>query len=229
MIASGAQYAGLIIPFTILVIYLLQLFYLRTSRQLRILDLEAKTPLYTKLSETNMGIEHIRAFGWQEKTLNDTLDALDYSQKSFYYMFCIQRWLSVVLDLYTAAVATILVTMALTWKQTSSQPGLGLALVGCLDYSVVMRKLITWWVNIETSLGAVARLRSFVDETPKEEDDEDAFEQLPGWPETGVVKFDHVNASYGYDTKTLTLTKRKKNWLTSTLGLLILPPRLWMM
>jgi ATP-binding cassette subfamily C (CFTR/MRP) protein 1 len=47
LIASGAQYVAAIIPLGMIVVCLLQNFYLRTSRQLRFLDLETKSPLYT--------------------------------------------------------------------------------------------------------------------------------------------------------------------------------------
>lgn len=172
------------------------MFYLRTSRQLRILDLEAKTPLYAKINESISGLEHIRAFGWEEKVLNDSLELLDHSQKSFYYMFCIQRWLMLVLELFAAFIATILVTMALKWKHTTTQPGLGLALISCLDYSFMIRKLVERWVGIETSLGAVARLRQFVETTPTEEDQPNVKRQPPDWPQEGHIEFTNVSARY---------------------------------
>jgi ABC-type multidrug transport system fused ATPase/permease subunit len=53
-------------PVLILAVYFLQKFYLRTSRQIRFLDLECKSPLYTHVAETLEGLSTIRAFGWQE-------------------------------------------------------------------------------------------------------------------------------------------------------------------
>lgn len=196
IIATGARYAGLIIPFTIAILYVLQYFYLRTSRQLRILDLESKTPLYTKLSETCAGLEHIRAFGWEERVLDESLKLLDHSQKAYYYMFCAQRWLVLVLEVYSGLVATLIVTMALLWEETTSQPSLGLALISCIDHSTMMRMLVERWTLIEISLGAVARLRDFINDTPVEKN-------KPGWPQPlsdvipmARVEFKNVGASY---------------------------------
>lgn len=198
LIAAGAKYAGLLLPFVIILLYYLQLFYLRTSRQMRILDLEAKTPLYTKLSETSAGLEHIRAFGWQEKVLAESLELLDDSQRPFYYMYCIQRWLTLVLQIFAAIVATILVAIALNWKETATQPGLGVALISCLDYSSLLGRFIARWVTIETSLGAVARLRTFVRTTPTEEDQADAQMPPPEWPQKGQVEFKDVVVKYRF-------------------------------
>ena len=65
LIAIGAKYVGIILPFIIVILYILQKVYLKTSRQLRFLDLESKSPLYSHFTETLSGLTTIRAFGWQ--------------------------------------------------------------------------------------------------------------------------------------------------------------------
>jgi ATP-binding cassette subfamily C (CFTR/MRP) protein 1 len=45
VIALSSPYLAVSYPFLIAVGYCIQMFYLRTSRQLRLLDLEAKSPL----------------------------------------------------------------------------------------------------------------------------------------------------------------------------------------
>ncbi|KAI1878317.1 uncharacterized protein JN550_000499 [Neoarthrinium moseri] len=84
IIVSGADYAAVVIPFLFVAVYLVQHFYLRTSRQMRHLDLEAKSPLYTQFSETAAGVQHIRAFSWQSETLSESFGLLDFSQKPYY-------------------------------------------------------------------------------------------------------------------------------------------------
>lgn len=45
IIAAASPYLAITYPFTVGVLFAIQLFYLRTSRQLRPLHLEAKSPL----------------------------------------------------------------------------------------------------------------------------------------------------------------------------------------
>lgn len=45
LIATATFYIALVYPFIAAVFYFIQKFYLRTSRQLRFMDLEAKSPL----------------------------------------------------------------------------------------------------------------------------------------------------------------------------------------
>jgi ATP-binding cassette subfamily C (CFTR/MRP) protein 1 len=48
---------------------------------------------------------------------------LDESQKPYYLMFCIQRWLALVLDLVVGALATTVVALATSLRYSTS-PGL---------------------------------------------------------------------------------------------------------
>ncbi|KJZ71929.1 hypothetical protein HIM_08685 [Hirsutella minnesotensis 3608] len=199
IIASGAKYASAtIIPFFAVTMYYLQRFYLRTSRQIRYLDLEAKSPLYTQFTETAAGLHHIRAFGWVARTLTDSLELLDYSQKPYYYMFCIQRWLELILDLCILVIAVVLVSFALTTG--SSEAAIGLALVNVITLGEALSQLIKSWIDLETSLGAIARLRTFLqpDQTPVEEEDDYVPETQvpPGWPAEGAVELRALSASY---------------------------------
>ncbi|EQB45580.1 ABC transporter [Colletotrichum gloeosporioides Cg-14] len=60
-----SQYLGATLPFLCAILYLLQRFYLQTSRQVRLLGIEAKAPLYTHFSESVAGIATI----WQRYIL----------------------------------------------------------------------------------------------------------------------------------------------------------------
>lgn len=95
----SAAYFVAILPGVFVVLYFLQRYYLRTSRQLRLLDLEAKAPLFSHFMETLSGLITIRAFNWQEAFRERHVELMDKSQKPYYLMFCVQRWLSLVLGL----------------------------------------------------------------------------------------------------------------------------------
>lgn len=104
LMCLSASYFLATMPAVILSVWILQKFYLRTSRQIRLLDLEAKSPLYSHFLESLNGLVTIRAFGWAESFQEKNLDLLDASQKPYYLMFCIQRWLALVLDIIVSLV-----------------------------------------------------------------------------------------------------------------------------
>ncbi|KAJ5144344.1 hypothetical protein N7526_001852 [Penicillium atrosanguineum] len=193
---SGSYYMVAFIPLLFGILWVLQNFYLQTSRQIRILDLETKTPLFATISETAAGVEHIRAYGWQGPLLSQTYEMLDHSQKSFYYMYAIQRWLVVILNAIATATVSGLVSIALLVVNASSQGGLGLALMAVIYLQADLNFLITEWTTLETSLGAVARLQSFMKDTPTEKDEDCVTEQTVTWPSRGEIEFKNVSASY---------------------------------
>ncbi|TEY60568.1 hypothetical protein BOTCAL_0180g00030 [Botryotinia calthae] len=64
LICISACYLSLALPFILLLIYLLQKYYLRTSRQIQLMALSFKAPLHTHFLETLTGLLTIRAFGF---------------------------------------------------------------------------------------------------------------------------------------------------------------------
>jgi ATP-binding cassette subfamily C (CFTR/MRP) protein 1 len=196
IIASGASYVGAVIPACILAIYCVQKYYLRTSRQMRFLDLENKSPLYTQFSETLAGLQTIRAFGWSGDFLRDNHRRLDNSQKPFYMMFCIQRWLQVVLDLFVAGMGLVLVAIAVNLRGSTSKGAIGLAMVNLIGFNTTLTMMIDQWTQLETCLGAISRLKWFMNNTPNENLGQE--KQLPPseWPGKGAIELENVSASY---------------------------------
>ncbi|KAI1844325.1 hypothetical protein JX266_009419 [Neoarthrinium moseri] len=196
LIASGATYVAAIIPLCILAVYAIQKFYLRTSRQMRHLDLEAKSPLYRIFTETAGGITTIRAFGWKNEMTTENLRQLDHSQRPYYMMYCIQRWLNVVLDLFVAAIAVILVGFALGLPNSATQGSIGLAMLNLMEFNQSLSMLINSWTGLETSLGAIARLKDFLAETKSENSEGEGTTPPPGWLQEGSVVVEDVTAKY---------------------------------
>jgi ABC-type multidrug transport system fused ATPase/permease subunit len=188
---------SVIIPFCIIAVWIIQAFYLRTSRQIRLLDLEAKAPLYANFLETTEGLTTVRALHWQRQFTDRNTKLLDTSQKPFYTMFSIQQWLQVVLDLLVAGLATVLVALAVFVTKQTSSGAIGVALVNLLSFNSTLTLLITNWTQLETSLGAVARVKQFVTDPQLQPIARREIACLQGWPSEGRIEFRRISASYG--------------------------------
>ena len=188
---------GMCVPVAVVALYFIQKVYLRTSRQLRFLDLEAKSPLFTHFVETIEGLPSIRAFHWQAYFAETNLKYLDQSQKPYYLLLCIQRCLILVLDLMVAAMATILVALAFSLRSTTSGGSLGVALTAVLSFSQTLQSLILSWTQMESSLGAIARTKNLESAVLSEDANDDKVQESPsGWLGEGSVEFRDVSASY---------------------------------
>jgi ATP-binding cassette subfamily C (CFTR/MRP) protein 1 len=198
LISLGSSYMALTIPVLFICLYLLQNVYLRTSRQMRHLDLEAKSPLYTNFLETLEGLSTIRAFGWEQRLMAVSNQRLDISQRPYYLMYCIQRWLNIVLQLLIGGMAVIVMGLAVSLRNSTSGGNLGIALTSILTFNTNVQFLLTWWTSLETSLGAIARTKNFAEQTPKEDRSCEVLVPASDWPAQGGIEFKNVSASYGY-------------------------------
>lgn len=178
--------------------YIVQLVYLRTSRQLRILDLEAGTPLCKQVIEMSSGLEHIRAFHWEEEFLRQSFELVDMSQKPHYYMSSLQRWLTLVLDSINMILVLVLVVFAVFWDHSTTTSGIGLGFMGLLRLGEGLEFFVTIWTKMEMYMGTIARLRTFEQQTPQEVDDPRRVRVPASWPEQGVIEFKDVSATYRY-------------------------------
>ncbi|KAH8589323.1 P-loop containing nucleoside triphosphate hydrolase protein [Bisporella sp. PMI_857] len=196
LIATATFYIALAYPFIAFVFYLVQKYYLRTSRQLRFMDLEAKSPLYTQFIESLSGLSTIRAFGWQQNERDLNLLLLDTSQRPFYLLLMIQRWLSLVLDLVCVALALIVTGLAVKLRDVVSPGFTGVALINIIEFNLSLQGLVMWWTNLETSIGAVSRVRTFSEVTPTEALPQEITPPPQNWPLHGAIKLKNVSASY---------------------------------
>ncbi|OOO06299.1 ABC transporter transmembrane region [Aspergillus oryzae] len=201
LIATGSKYMAISVPFLIIFVFLLQHFYLKTSRQLRLLDLESRSPLYSHLLDTVEGLATIQAFGWEVDIGKANSTLLDVTQRTYYMLNCIQRWLTLVLDLVVAAEAVIVVSLAVSLRHTTSVGLLGVSLNSILAFNGSLSSLISGWTQLEISLGSILRVREFERAVPRELSTE---QEIPvDWPCQGAIEISGMTAQYSSETTVL--------------------------
>ena len=196
LIAVAAPFAAISFPVVGVTVYFIQKFYLRTSRQLRFLDLEAKSPLYTHFNEMLEGLATIRAFSWQSYMEEKAKGLLDRSQRPFYLLFAVQRWLTFVLDMVVAAVATILIILVVALRGKLSAGYVGVALLNVVLFSQSIKLLISFWTQLETHIGSVARIKNFTSDAVTEDQEDEDHIPPPNWPSVGQIDFKHIEACH---------------------------------
>lgn len=196
VIAVSSGYIAATMPAVLLVFFLLQKFYLRTARQLRLLDIEAKGPLFSHFLETLSGLAAIRSYNAQQDYEHRFLERLDYSQKPFYLLYCIQRWLNLVIDSVVAGIAIVFIAIAVQTKGNIAPGLIGTALVSIINFGVSTKALIENWTNLEMCIGAVSRVRTFALTTPSEHHPTEISEPPLDWPSQGHITFSNLTAAW---------------------------------
>ncbi|ETN39964.1 uncharacterized protein HMPREF1541_06191 [Cyphellophora europaea CBS 101466] len=200
LMAASSGYFAITIPVMLGVMYVIQKYYLRTSRQLRLLDLEEKAPLYTQFGETAAGLATVRAFGWSPTFAEKHLTLLDRSQRPFYLLLCIQRWLALVLDLVVMGLIAVLLVVVVLNRKTMDPGLVGVGLLSAVTLSSSLTNLVKNWTEMETSIGAVSRIRDFVRTTDHEHKAIECEDVRSTWPENGEIRFQRFSASYSMDS-----------------------------
>ncbi|EJT82415.1 hypothetical protein GGTG_02388 [Gaeumannomyces tritici R3-111a-1] len=193
LVAVSSRYRAAALPVIALAFWAVQHFYLRTSLQMRLLDIEHRAPLHTTLLETLDGLESIRTLGWQGRAARRNAPLVDASQRPAYLLLCLRCWLTHLVDVLVAGFAVVLVVVA-----TALRDQIGPARTG----------LVTGWVMLEVALGAVARVKNFAaprgggdceaDEELRRLDESRRLGPVGSWPSRGAAEFLGVTASYTF-------------------------------
>lgn len=198
---------SLTVPPLLIVCYFLQRYYLRTSRQVRLLSIETKAPLYQHLSETLSGVSTIRAFRRQQWLERNNLLFVDDSQKCVYTLFMIQQWLTLAMDLLACGLVVLLMILIVFSRDSFDSGSSGTAIVTLMSFTQSLARLLKFWSLTESCLGAVSRIKTFAETVPSEAqskhsdaDSSFSMHEKVTWPSQGAIEFVNVVAAYRYVT-----------------------------
>jgi ABC-type multidrug transport system fused ATPase/permease subunit len=113
----------------------------------------------------------------------------------------IQSWLKLVLNLVVMVMATVLTALAIRLHSNSGFAGA--SLVTLMNFGENLSGIVTFYTKLETSLGAISRLKTFNENVkPEDKGDEDIIPPEQ-WPQSGVVDLECISASYEYEELSL--------------------------
>ena len=67
-----------------------------------------------------------------------------------------------------------------------------------IAFNVSLSQFVTGWTLLETSLGAIARLRDFERDTKVEAKEGEDFEPPENWPSRGLIQIENLTAAYKF-------------------------------
>ena len=160
IIVYGSPMFGIAIPVVAFANYFFQRTYLPISRQLRILEIEAKWPLLSHFLETLDGLATIQALRWGADYARRNLEAVKVSQRPFYLLYKVQNWLNLVLDLITAGLAVTMICLGVATRFHANFI-IGLALLSAAGRGTSVKTLSQHWTQLEFSMTVVEQVRAF--------------------------------------------------------------------
>ncbi|KAH9846462.1 P-loop containing nucleoside triphosphate hydrolase protein [Lenzites betulinus] len=204
MIVS-VPYLAMVVGFMLVLVYLIQKFYLATSRQLRRLDLSSKSPLYTLFAETVElnGLLTIRAARNSAPYVAVNSALLARSQTPFYLTNVSRLWLATTIGVLTAIINTCFVLIAVATRNSTSAGLFAVGFSQAVSLQDIISLVLTSWTQLEIAAVAIERNLEYT-RLPPEEDDVSAAGKVvpdPSWPSRGDIEFDGVVARYDGQTE----------------------------
>ncbi|KXN85925.1 ATP-dependent bile acid permease [Leucoagaricus sp. SymC.cos] len=161
-------FPGFLIPafFIGLGYYQLAIGYLNTGRDLRRMESNSRSPIFSDFGELLEGIVTVRAFSAEVRFLNNLHKKIDVTTKMWYTFWMTNRWL--LLNFDTLGGLAVLVTTLFSIATLTG--GAGLAGV-CITSSMAFTMSVYWacrfWTALELDLNSVERVVEYL-ELPQE-------------------------------------------------------------
>ncbi|KAE9399237.1 P-loop containing nucleoside triphosphate hydrolase protein [Gymnopus androsaceus JB14] len=189
-------YLTIVVVVVALLCYLVQKFYIATSRQLRRLDLASNSPVYTLTSETLEvnGLFTIRAAGAEDALIDRNTSLLSPSQRTYHYSNVTRIWLNTTVAYLTAIINTFVMLIAVLGRHSTNVSLLGVAMSQAVSLQEAVSLLLVSLATAEVAAVAVERNLEYSELTPEEP--KDTKDSIQNWSLTGMITFDNVIARY---------------------------------
>ncbi|KAH8798081.1 hypothetical protein DL96DRAFT_1539779 [Flagelloscypha sp. PMI_526] len=139
----------------------LTLGYLNTSRDLRRMEANTRSPIFSTFSELLDGVVTVRAFSKEKQFLNEFYGRVDLTTKMWYTFWMTNRFLLLNFDTLGATITLISAVLAITYLQG----GAGLAGV-CITSAMSFSGSLYWtcrsYTELEMSLNSVERVAEYL-------------------------------------------------------------------
>ncbi|OMP89081.1 ATP-dependent bile acid permease [Diplodia seriata] len=179
--------------------FLIGMFYINASRDLKRLESIQRSPLYQQFGETLSGMTTIRAYGDERRFIRENLNRVNTHNRPFIYLWAANRWLAFRVDVVGSMVSFfsgVFVVLSIGKLDAGSA---GLA----MTYAVTFTDNVLWFVRLyaanEQNMNSVERIKEYLDveqEAPPIVEDN---RPPANWPSRGSVEFIGYSTRYRKD------------------------------
>lgn len=186
-----------ILPLAV-VYFFVQRFYVSTSRQLRRLEAQSRSPLYNHFGETISGASVIRAFDAEDRFIKISDDRVDLNQKFSFARIGANRWLGIRLEFLGNIVIFAAAMFAVLARGHIDGAMVGLSVTYALQITGTLNWLVRMTSDLETNIVAVERIQEYTG-LKHEADLIGDYRPSVKWPQKGCVNFKNYSTKYRDD------------------------------
>ncbi|KAJ7499148.1 hypothetical protein FB451DRAFT_27658 [Mycena latifolia] len=167
VLTIGVVFPYFIVPGALLsfTYYKISIGYLHVSRDLRRMEANTRSPIFTGFSELLEGIVTVRAFGDEKRFLDDMYNKVDITTRLYYNFWQANRWLLLYFD-YLGATSVFLTSLLAVSSFVPA--GLaGICITSAMSFSRTSYFACRFYTDLQVDLNAVERVVNYL-EIPQE-------------------------------------------------------------
>lgn len=196
---SFPSFIVILVPMFVIYI-LVQRIFIITTRQLKRLESNTRSPIFSHFNETLSGAGSIRAYQCSERFVTTSDNLIDINQSCGYTNVIANRWLTIQLEFFGNLITTATVLFSVYHKGSISPGVVGLT----ISYSMSITQTLSWFVrmtsDLETNIVSVERIVEYLQN--KQEDLWVKPCRPPtSWPENGSIEIENYSTKYRNDTE----------------------------
>ncbi|KAF8998446.1 hypothetical protein BGZ52_010743, partial [Haplosporangium bisporale] len=189
------------IPFILLGFVALRNLYMKSSRQVKRIESQERSPIYSHLSETLSGLISVRAFRKREEFMEEHLKTQEDHGRAFFTYLAMARWLGYRLDMVSALFLGITTVACVAARDTQQAARAGLAMSSVISLSGDLQWAIRMSVEAAILMVSVERMMEYAAVKPEESERRlfkpDGASVVPnGWPAEAKVTFSDMSLTY---------------------------------
>ncbi|KAJ3937406.1 MAG: hypothetical protein NXY57DRAFT_981367 [Lentinula lateritia] len=136
--------------------------YLNTGRDLRRMESNSRSPIFSDFSELLEGIVTVRAFSAEKRFLDNIHTKIDFTTRMWYGFWMTNRWLLLSFDLLGGF--AVLITALFSISRPDASSGLaGICITSALSFTMSVYWSCRFWTTLELDLNSVERIVEYLD------------------------------------------------------------------
>ncbi|KAG8182128.1 hypothetical protein JTE90_002622 [Oedothorax gibbosus] len=179
--------------------YIIQKLHLTTFRQIKRLESNARSPVYSLFMESIQGVSSILAYGVQKEFILNFEKKLDDCFVCFYNSWVCKRWFTFFLDLLSSLIILVATSLAIHNRESLSPAVVGLI----ISYSFSVTDAMEWFVEYSSELEdksiSIERVEEYCHLKPEASWDLSCDGLEDNWPQNGNIVFDGYSTKYRED------------------------------
>lgn len=183
-----------------IIYYLVQRIFIITTRQLKRLESNTRSPIFSHFSETLSGSSTIRAYNCTNRFISHSNSLIDCNQSCVYTNVIANRWLSIRLEYFGNLITAVTALFSVYHKGSITSGIVGLT----ISYSMNITQTLSWFVrmtsDLETNIVSVERIAEYL-QNKQEDSWVKQVRPAPDWPQQGTIEMRNFSARYRPDTE----------------------------